>query len=83
MILNIELAESVTGSSPEEFSHELCLAAAAQLYRKGRVSSGRAAQLAGVGQIEFLNNLSRFGVPAINISAEDFDREAEFVARHF
>ena len=82
MILNIELSDSVATSSPEDFSREIRLAAAAQLYGQGRISSGRAAQLAGIGRVEFLASLERLGVSALNIGLDDFEKEAAFVARH-
>lgn len=82
MILHIELSDSVATSSPEDFSREIRLAAAAQLYGHGRISSGRAAELAGIGRVEFLASLERLGVSALNIGLDDFEKEAAFVARH-
>lgn len=44
------------------FGRELCLMAAVKLYELGRLSSGRAAELAGVSRAEFLLNLGQFQV---------------------
>ena len=44
------------------FGRELCMMAAVKLYELGRLSSGRAAELAGVSRAEFLLNLGRFQV---------------------
>lgn len=44
------------------FAHELRLLAAIKLYELGRLSSGRAAELAGMPRVEFLLVLSRYKV---------------------
>lgn len=46
----------------ETFARELPLLAAIKLYELGRLSSGRAAQLAGVPRVEFLMLLERYKV---------------------
>lgn len=44
------------------FACELRLLAAVKLYELGRLSSGRAAELAGMPRVEFLLTLARFKV---------------------
>ena len=44
------------------FSRELRMLAAVKLYELGRLSSGRAAELAGMSRVEFLLNLNRYRV---------------------
>ena len=61
--------------SDTEFAEELRFLAAAKLYELGRLSSGKAAQLAGMGRVEFLYALVRVGVPAINLRDEEIDAE--------
>jgi predicted HTH domain antitoxin len=56
IILLIEKTDEVA------FAKELCLLAAVKLYELGRLSSGRAAELAGLSRIEFLLTLSRYKV---------------------
>ncbi len=63
--------------SDTEFAEELRFLAAAKLYELGRLSSGKAAQLAGMGRIEFLYALARVGVPAINLCDEEIDAEID------
>jgi len=44
------------------FARELRMLAAVKLYELGRLSSGRAAELAGMPRAEFLLNLERYKV---------------------
>jgi predicted HTH domain antitoxin len=61
--------------SDAEFSRELLFLAAAKLYELGKLSSGKAAQLAGMERVEFLYALARVGVPAINLRDEELAYE--------
>ncbi len=45
-----------------EFACELLILAAVKLYEIGRLSSGRAAELAGMSRVEFLLSLGRYRV---------------------
>jgi len=55
----------------QEFEHEAKLAMAAKLFEMKRLSSGQAAELIGMGRVEFLLALHRLGTPAINLSEEE------------
>ena len=57
--------------SEREFGAELAFLAAAKLYELGRLSADRAARLAGLAKLDFLARLSRVGIPAINLDAEE------------
>lgn len=59
--------------SPEEIVREMRLAAAVIWYAQGRVSQGRAAELAGVSRAELLDALSASGVSACQETLEDLD----------
>jgi predicted HTH domain antitoxin len=45
-----------------DFARELRTLAAVKLYELGRLSSGRAAELAGMSRVEFLLSLGRYRV---------------------
>jgi hypothetical protein len=48
--------------SPEEFEKEARLLLAVKLYELGKVSTGVAAKIAGVGRVAFMMALGRFGL---------------------
>ena len=61
--------------SDAEFAEELRFLAAAKLYELGRLSSGKAAKLAGMERVGFLCSLGRIGVSAINLRDEEIEAE--------
>ncbi len=53
----INVPESVLqaqNTDADAFARELCLLAAVKLYELGHLSSGRAAELVGMSQVEFI-----------------------------
>lgn len=63
--------------SEGEFVEELRFLAAAKMYELGRLTAGKAAQLAEMKRLDFLYRLSTVGVPAINLHAEEVDAEIQ------
>jgi len=55
------------------FAQELRMLAAVKLYELGRLSSGRAAELAGMSRIEFLFNLKRYKVFPLEAELRDLE----------
>ncbi len=62
--------------SPQGVADEVRRAAAFKLYELGRLSSGAAAQLAGMSRTAFLSRLAEYGVVAFDPDEEDLKREA-------
>jgi len=54
---------------------ELRIAAAVKLLEIGKLSSGRAAQLAGVSRVEFLAMLGRYRVSPFALTPEQLERD--------
>lgn len=61
--------------TPQEFTRETKMAMTAKPHEMRRLSSGMAAALAGVGRVEFLLEIHRYGVAVVDLSQEDLDTE--------
>ena len=68
---------AAVGATPDEFEHELRFLVAAKLYELGRLTSGRAADLAGLPRVEFLNTLGRYRISVFNYSLDELDQEIQ------
>jgi len=62
------------------FAREMRMLTAIKLFELGRLSSGRAAELAGIPRVEFLLSLSRYQV--FPLMAELMDLEMEYAQRN-
>ena len=62
------------------FARELRMLAAVKLYEFSRLSSGRAAELAGVPRVEFIANLGRYKVFPFEAELQELERE--YAASH-
>jgi len=60
-------------SDTTAFAHEMRMLAAVKLYELGRLTSGRAAELAGMARVEFLLNLKRYRVFPLEAELQDLE----------
>lgn len=67
--------------SPEEFEAEARLLLAVKLYELGRVTTGRAAELAGMSRVEFMLSLDRFGLSPIGVDPDELERPGQCLSR--
>ena len=63
--------------TPESFLSEFRMAAAAKLYEIGKVSSGRAAELAGIPRVQFLQKMGQYGVSVFDLTKEELAQDLE------
>jgi predicted HTH domain antitoxin len=76
--VQIEVPDEVLISlkeTPETISRELSILAAVKLFELGKLSSGRAAQLAQVSRVEFLNLLGRYQVSPFSMTPEELEED--------
>jgi predicted HTH domain antitoxin len=78
-VITIECPDAVLqyfNETPEAFAREARIILAVKLYEVGRLSSGKAAELAGMGRVEFFDTLGKYGVSVMN--RPDDEIEADF-----
>ena len=63
------------GRSHADLEHELRLLLAVKLFELKRVSSGRAAAIAGLSKLAFLDELPKLGVAAIDFDPAEAEHE--------
>ena len=71
---NFELAVSTTSA---EFEAQVRLMAALKMFELGKLSSGKAAELAGMSRVEFFEMCGRYRVSIFNYSPEDLESELQ------
>ncbi len=78
--VTLDLPEDVFSSlrrTPEEFAHELRLAAAIHWYGRGIVSQEKAATIAGLDRTDFLMALAREQSDVFAVSIDELKQELD------
>ncbi|MGH9361629.1 MAG: UPF0175 family protein [Thermoanaerobaculia bacterium] len=76
--MTIDLPEKVLSdlkASPEEVEKDVRLAVAIEWFRRGLLSQGRAAELAGVPRADFIDELARRKVEVFQVDLDDLKAE--------
>jgi predicted HTH domain antitoxin len=60
---------------PEQFAEEARFLIALKLFDQGRISSGKAGILSGLGRVGFLLAASRAGVPVVDLTEDELAEE--------
>ena len=61
-----------TNQTVQEVAREMIVL---ELYRRGSISSGKAAELLAMPRLEFIRHASRLGIPHIDMTPEEWEAE--------
>jgi predicted HTH domain antitoxin len=84
VVVEVKLPQSLlvgNGLTREEASDALLRSYIISLYRHDRISSGKAASLLGVHRLTFIRMLAEEGIPYLDYTSEELEREIEAVRR--
>ena len=78
--ISISIPDSVLraeNTDSKNFAGEICMLAAVKLYELNRLTSSRAAELAGVSRVEFLSSLGRYKVFPLEAELRELEANCE------
>lgn len=70
-----EQVQHALNRTQSEMGRDVKLYAALMLYQLGKLSSGMAAQLAGVSRVEFLHLCGEYGISVFQYTPEELEAE--------
>ena len=76
--LTVDLPEKLLSAlyqSRDEAEKDVRLAIAIEWYRRGAISQGRAAEIAGLAQADFIDELAARKIDVIQVDLEELKRE--------
>ncbi|MEF8866360.1 MAG: UPF0175 family protein [Salinibacter sp.] len=82
--VELELPRDLLGAlhvTEKELGPKLKLLIALELFREEKLSSGKAAEVAGLTKSEFIDELDRHGIPYFTETAEELARQLEEVRK--
>lgn len=63
--------------TPEKFAREATKLLAVKLYEMGKLSSGKAAEFAGMSRVSFLQSLGKYGATIFDLTKEELERDLQ------
>ena len=82
--IEIEIPEEILlnlKQSGEEFKKEVKLTMAIELYKKGKLSLGKSAELSGFTKIGFIDMLNYRGEPVFNYTRDEIECEIQNIRK--
>jgi predicted HTH domain antitoxin len=67
--------ETSVQTTPEEVQQQISLMAALKMFELGKLSSGKAAELAGMSRADFFEACARYKVSVFNYPDDEVERE--------
>jgi len=80
----VEIPETIRQAlqrTPDEMARDMRLYTALMLFREGKLSSGAAAELAGVPRVLFFDLCAEHEIPVSQITPEELERELLMIAK--
>jgi len=80
VVVEVKLPQALlagSGLTRQEVSDALLRSFVISLYRRDKISSGKAAQLLGVHRLAFIHMLAEEGIPYLDYTSEEYEQEAE------
>ncbi len=65
----------------QEFRSQILLMAALKMFELEKLSSGKAAELAGVSRVQFLELCGIYKVPVVNFTKDEIQEELSFLSK--
>ena len=84
VVVEVKLPRSLlvgSGLTRQETSRALLRSYVTSLYRRDKISSGKAASILGVHRLTFIRMLAEEGIPFLDYTHEELEQEAEAMRR--
>ena len=86
-LINIELPQDIIFAmrglrGVEAIRQKLKVSLAVMLFQEQAISLGKAAKLAEMSRLRFIELLKKYDIPAYEYTEEDFDRDQQTIAKY-